>query len=321
MKNVLIEIKNLKKHFLLSKNVRVHAVDGISFVIKKGETVGLVGESGCGKTTTGRTVLRLIEPDEGQIFFNRIDYLKVKKNKLKPFRKKMQIIFQDPFSSLDPRKNVESLISQPLKIHDNLSKKEIKEKVSLLLKKVGLTHDIITKYPHELDGGRCQRIGIARALALDPVFIVCDEPVSALDVSCKAQVINLLEKLSEELELSYLFISHDLSVVQRLSHKIMVMYLGIIVETAFKESLFANPIHPYTKALLSAVPSLKLSNQTRKRIILKGDVPTPINIKTGCRFYNRCDQAIEICLHSDPKLKEVEPNHYVACHNPRPYKS
>jgi len=315
MKEILVKVENLKKYFPLSKEAIVHAVDGVSFVIRKGEILGLVGESGCGKTTTGRLILRLIERDEGKIFFKNENYLTFPFNKMKSLRRKMQIIFQDPFSSLDSRKNVESLISQPLKIHNFGNKKEIKEKTYILMEKVGLTREIGTKYAHELDGGRCQRIGIARALALDPVFIVCDEPVSALDVSSKAQIMNLLESLSRELELAYLFISHDLSVVQRLSHRIMVMYLGLIVEIASSKELFVNPIHPYTKALLSAVPSLKLSQHKRKRIILKGDVPTPINIKNGCRFFSRCNQALPICSRIDPVLKEIESNHYVACHN------
>ena len=313
MKEILIEVKNLKKHFRLSNQEIVHAVDGLSFAIRKGEIIGLVGESGCGKTTTGRLILRLIEPDEGEVLFEKENISNFSFREMVSLRRKMQIIFQDPFSSLDPRKNVENLIAQPLKIHNFGNEKKIKERTIFLMDKVGLTREMSTKYAHELDGGRCQRIGIARALALDPVFIVCDEPVSALDVSIQAQILNLLEGLSKELELTYLFISHDLSVVRRLSHRIMVMYLGLIVELASSKELFDNPLHPYSKALLSAVPSLKISKQ-RKRIILKGDVPTPINVGSGCRFFPRCDLALSICSHVDPSLKEVEPNHYVACH-------
>ncbi|MCZ2845996.1 MAG: ABC transporter ATP-binding protein [Candidatus Bathyarchaeota archaeon] len=313
MKEILIEVKNLKRHFRLSNQETVHAVDGVSFAIRKGEIIGLVGESGCGKTTTGRLILRLIEPDEGEILYEKENILSFSFREMMSLRRKMQIIFQDPFSSLDPRKSVENLIAQPLKIHNFGNKKKIKERTIFLMDKVGLTREMSTKYTHELDGGRCQRIGIARALALDPVFIVCDEPVSALDVSIQAQILNLIEGLSKELKLTYLFISHDLSVVRRLSHRIMVMYLGLIVEFASSKELFDNPFHPYSKALLSAVPSLKLSKQ-RKRIILKGDVPTPINVGSGCRFFPRCDQALSICSHVDPLSKEIKPNHYVACH-------
>ncbi len=295
MKEAKIKIKNLKKYFHLSKTESVHAVDSIDFEIFNGEILGLVGESGCGKTTTGRTILRLIEPDSGEVIFKGKNILKFSYTNMKKIRKEMQIIFQDPFSSLDPRKSVENIISQPLRIHRyGNGNKQIKERTMHLMDKVGLTTEMKSKYPHELDGGRCQRIGIARAIALDPSFIVCDEPVSALDVSVQAQILNLLEELRQEMDLTYLFISHDLSVVRRLSQRIMVMYLGKIVEFSGAKELYDEPLHPYSEALLSVVPTLKLTNR-KKRIILKGDVPTLINIGSGCRFYGRCWKAFDQC--------------------------
>lgn len=313
MNEAKIKIKKLKKYFRLSKNESVYAVDGIDFEIFNGEILGLVGESGCGKTTTGRAILRLIEPDSGEIIFEGKNILEFSSAKMKKMRKEMQIIFQDPFSSLDPRKTAESIISQPLRTHKYGNHKKIKERTMYLMNKVGLTAEIKSKYSHELDGGRCQRIGIARAIALDPSFIVCDEPVSALDVSVQAQILYLLEKLCQEMNLSYLFISHDLSVVRRLSQRIMVMYLGKIVEIAKSKEICDDPLHPYSKALLSAIPSLKLINR-RKRIILKGDVPTPINLGSGCRFYKRCWKSFNQCEKIIPQLKEIKSGHWVACH-------
>ncbi len=313
MNKLKIKVNNLKKYFHISKTEIVHAVDGLNFEIMDGEILGLVGESGCGKTTTGRTIIRLIEPDYGSIIYKDKDILSLNKGEMMKLRKEMQIIFQDPFSSLDPRKNVQMLISEPLRIHKYGNKKQIYERVLYLMDKVGLTKEMLSKYPHELDGGRCQRIGIARAIALSPGFIVCDEPVSALDVSMQAQILNLLECLSNELDLTYLFISHDLSVVKKLSHKIMVMYLGGIVEVAKSDELFKEPFHPYTEALLSAVLSTNL-NHRKKRIILEGDVPTPINLGQGCRFYKRCWKHLPICSESNPSLKELTKGHLVACH-------
>ena len=313
MKEAKIKIKNLKKYFHLSKTESVYAVDSIDFEIFNGEILGLVGESGCGKTTTGRTILRLIEPDSGEVIFKGKNILKFSYTNMMKIRKEMQIIFQDPFSSLDPRKSVENIISQPLRIHRYGNYKQIKERTMYLMDRVGLTTEMKSKYPHELDGGACQRIGIARAIALDPSFIVCDEPVSALDVSIRVQILNLLEELRQEMDLTYLFISHDLSVVRRLSQRIMIMYLGKIVEISGAKKLYDEPLHPYSEALLSAVPTLKLTKR-KKRIILKGDVPTPINFGSGCRFYRRCWKAFDQCAEIIPNLKEIKPGHWVACH-------
>jgi len=291
----------------------VNAVDNDSFEIMGGEILGLVGESGSGKTTAGRSVLRLIEPDSGQVFFDGRNILNLGGSEMKRMRKDLQIIFQDPVSALDPRKNVFQLIAEPLRIHRYGGRKEIQERVYYLAEKVGLSREVMSSYPHELDGGRCQRVGIARAVALDPSFVVCDEPVSALDVSVQAQVLNLLEQLSNELNLTYLFISHDLSVVRRLSRRIIVLYLGKIMEKASAKELFDMPLHPYTKALLSAVPTLNIEKR-RARIILKGDVPTPVNLGEGCRFFKRCPQAMEVCGVITPLLKERDDGHFVACH-------
>lgn len=312
MEEAKVKVKNLKKYFHLSKTESVHAVDGIDFEIFNEEILGLVGESGCGKTSTGRTMLRLIEPDSGEVIFKGKNILKFNYKKMKKIRKEMQIIFQDPFSSLDPRKSVKNIISQPLLIHRYGNYKQIKERTAYLMDKVGLPMEIKSKYPNELDGGSCQRVGIARAMALDPSFIVCDEPVSALDVSIRVQILNLLEELRQEMGLTYLFISHDLSVVRRLSQRIMVMYLGKIVETSGAKELCDEPLHPYSEALLSAVPTLKFKNR-KKSIILKGDVPTPINLGSGCRFYGRCWKAFDQCAEISPKLKEIKPGHWVAC--------
>lgn len=313
---MIMEVNDLKKYFVLpshsSKNI-VHAVDGVSFNINRGKTLGFVGESGCGKTTVGRCILRLIEPDSGKISFNDKDILKVNGYGLRTLRKEMQIIFQDPFSSLDPRKTVFQLVSEPFIIHKLGNKKIIKDNTLQVLKSVGLGEaDIIGKYPHELDGGRCQRIGIARALATNPKFIVCDEPVSALDVSLQAQILNLLVDLQKKFSLTYLFISHNMAVIKHICDYIMVMYLGKIMECASKYELFNNPIHPYTKALLEAVPSITLQNK-KHRVILAGDVPTPINPGPGCRFEERCSISIGTCKKLQPSLVDIGNNHKVAC--------
>lgn len=313
---MIIEVNGLKKYFILpsdsSKNV-VHAVDGVSFNIKRGETMGLVGESGCGKTTVGRCILRLIEPNSGKISFNGKDIIKVTDQALRTMRKEMQIIFQDPFSSLDPRKTVFQLVSESLIIHKFGNKEIIRDKTLQVLKSVGLEKlDIIDKYPHELDGGRCQRVGIARSLATEPKFVVCDEPVSALDVSLQAQILNLLIDLQKKYSLTYLFISHNMAVIKHICDYIMVMYLGKIMECANKHELFNNPNHPYTKALLEAVPSTNLQNK-KARVILYGDVPTPINPGPGCRFEERCSISIETCKKSQPSLVDIGNNHKVAC--------
>lgn len=308
-----IQVRDLKKHFTISKTAKVHAVDGVSFDIYEGEMLGLVGESGSGKTTVGRAILRLIEPEAGEVMFKGENILEKSPAEMVKLRRDLQIIFQDPYSSLNPRMSVEKLIAENLKIHRYGSKAAIRERVEYLVEKVGLSKEVLGSYPHELDGGRCQRVGIARAIALSPSFIVCDEPVSALDVSVQAQVLNLLEELSSELNLTYLFISHDLSVVRRISHRIVVLYLGMVMETASSKELFDDPQHPYTQALLSAVPTLNIDKR-RERIILKGDVPTPINLGEGCRFYTRCIHAMERCKCETPKLVERSPRHYVACH-------
>lgn len=312
MAEKLVEIQGLKKHFPTRRGM-LHAVDDISFFINKGETLGLVGESGCGKSTTGRLLLRLIEPTDGKILFNGVDVMKLNAKQMREFRKKMQIVFQDPYASLDSRFNVYESIEEPLKIHkiykDN---KEMEERVFQLMETVGLAPRIINSFPHELDGGRRQRIGIARALALNPELIVLDEPVSALDVSIQAQILNLLQTLQRQMRLTYLFISHNLSVVKHISDRVAVMYLGKIVELADTEELFKNPLHPYTKALLSAVPTPRIDID-RQRIVLEGDVPSPINPAPRCRFLNRCYQRCEACSEKDVALVEVRPNHFVSC--------
>jgi len=313
MPTEIMVVKNLKKYFYISNKENVHAVDGVSFSIFKGETLGLVGESGSGKTTVGRCVIRLLEPDDGEIIFKEKNLLKYSKKEMRKIRKDIQIIFQDPFSSLDPRKTTEQLISEPLIIHNYGNKKAIKKKVDDLLNRVNLDRSVINKYTHELDGGRCQRIGLARAIALAPSFLVCDEPVSALDVSSQAQVMRLLEEFQKEHEIAYLLISHDLSVVRKLSQRIIVMYLGLFVEIANSNELFEKPLHPYTKALISAVPTLDI-NQKKHTIILKGDVPTPINHEKGCRFFKRCEYSLKECAHVSPPLIEKSNGHFVRCH-------
>jgi len=310
----LIEVKNLKKYFK-TPGGQLHAVDDVSFVIPEGQTLGVVGESGCGKSTLGRVVLGLLDSTDGQIFFNGEDVTHVSPEKFHELRKDMQIIFQDPYSSLNPRMSVADIIAEPLIIYDICKTKEEREaKVKELMDVVGLDQRFINSYPHELDGGRRQRIGIARALALDPKFIVCDEPVSALDVSIQAQVLNLMQDLQEQKGLTYMFITHNLSVVKHISDKIMVMYLGQMVELCDADELFANNLHPYTKALLSAIPRPNI-NQKQDRILLKGELTSPINPKPGCRFAPRCHYATPECFEKEPELREYCPGHFVSCHN------
>lgn len=311
----LVEVKNLKKCFNTSRGI-LHAVDGVSFNIEEGQTLGIVGESGCGKSTTGRAILRLIEPTSGEVYFKGRDVIKYNELELRKARKEMQIIFQDPFSSLDPRKTVSQIISEPIKIHNLIpNNKERESRVLELMKTVGLADRLFNTYPHELDGGRRQRIGIARALSVNPKFIVCDEPVSALDVSIQAQILNLLKELQEKLNLTYMFITHDLSVVNHFSDHIAVMYLGKLVEKAPAEELFAHPMHPYTQALLSAIPVPDLGER-KKRIILKGEVISPIDMPEECRFAKRCLYTCNTCTDHIPELREVTPNHFVACEFP-----
>lgn len=313
MNNRLIEVKHLKKYFQ-TPGGPLHAVDDLNFYIDKGETLGLVGESGCGKSTTGRVILRLIEPTEGEVLYNGENICCYGKDKMREMRKRMQIVFQDPYSSLDPRHNVFECIEEPLKVNRVYKdKKQVEERVFELMETVGLAPRLVSSYPHELDGGRRQRVGVARALALKPDFLVLDEPVSALDVSIQAQVLNLLQELQEKMGLTYLFISHNLSVVKHISDRIAVMYLGMIVELADYRTIFQNPFHPYTKALLSAVPVPRLDVQ-RERIILEGDVPSPVNPPAGCRFCKRCPYCTEKCTENAPGFYEVEPGHFVACH-------
>ncbi len=312
MSKTLVAVDKLTKHFKTSRGM-LHAVDGISFTIDEGQTLGVVGESGCGKSTTGRAILRLIEPTSGTVKFDGRDVLKLNEPEMRKARRDMQIIFQDPFSSLDPRKTINQIISEPVRIHKLITEKSRQEeRVKELMDTVGLAQRLINTYPHELDGGRRQRIGIARALSLNPKFIVCDEPVSALDVSIQAQILNLLKELQEKLGLTYMFITHNLSVVNHFSDAIAVMYLGRIVEKAPAEELFTNPLHPYTKALISAIPIPSLSAR-KQRIILKGEVASPVNLPDECRFAKRCQHTCSRCLEKDPELVEVAPGHFVAC--------
>ena len=309
----LVSIRGLVKHFPVegSDDV-VRAVDGVTFDILSGETLGLVGESGCGKSTVGRCILRLIEPTAGEVRFLGEDILAFGKKELREARREMQIIFQDPYASLNPRMKIGDIVGEPLVIHGIGNKSERRERVAGLLKRVGLNPDYMTRYAHEFSGGQRQRIGVARTLALNPKLIVADEPVSALDVSVQAQVVNLLQELQEEFKLTYLFISHGLAVVEHISTRVAVMYLGRIVEIATAIDLYAQPLHPYTQALLSAIP-IPDPKQKRQRIILEGDVPTPINPPSGCRFRTRCPIAIEDCARIDPELRELAPGHEVAC--------
>ena len=310
----LVEVKNLKKYFDTPKGL-LHAVDDVTFKIMKGKTMGVVGESGCGKSTLGRTIIHLIDNTGGTILFDGEDISNVTPKTLRRLRENMQIIFQDPFSSLNPRLTVEGTIREPLLLSKRYSKMELEKETLRLMDMVGIDRRLIRSYPHELDGGRRQRIGIARALALNPKFIVCDEPVSALDVSIQAQVLNLLQDLQAEYGLTYMFVTHDLSVVRHISDDICVMYLGQLVETSPSKELFKNPLHPYTKALLSAIPRADIHNKT-ERIILKGEITSPINPKPGCRFSARCPYAVDSCGEPQ-KLEEVQPNHYVSCHRVR----
>ncbi|CRK81657.1 ABC transporter ATP-binding protein [Neobacillus massiliamazoniensis] len=321
MTEKLVEVNNLKKYFpiktsLFNKSKQVvKAVDDVSFHIYKGETFGLVGESGCGKSTLGRTLNRLYDPTSGEIFFDGKDIAKLNNKELQPYRKRMQMIFQDPYSSLNPYMNVEEIIDEPLEIHTSLSKVERKEVAMDILEKVGLKKEDMEKFPHEFSGGQRQRIGIARALSINPDFILCDEAISALDVSIQAQVINMLEDLQAEMKLTYLFVAHDLSMVRHISNRIGVMYLGKMVEISKSDELYSKPLHPYTQALLSAIPIPDpIKAQNSKRAIITGELPSPIEMETGCRFRSRCPFAKPICAEANPQLKEVDSEHLVACH-------
>jgi len=318
----LLRIKDLVMHFPIKEGIifkkeigAVHAVDGVSFDIYKGETLGLVGESGCGKSTTGRAIMRIFKPTSGQVVFDGINLVDLPAEEMRKTRKHLQMIFQDPYASLNPRMTVRGMIGEAMVIHKVGTRNEIRDRVTDLLEKVGLNPAFSNRYPHEFSGGQRQRIGIARALALDPKLIVCDEPISALDVSIQAQVVNLLEDLQEELDLTYLFIAHDLSMVHHIADRVAVMYLGVIVEIADCSDLWDNPLHPYTLALMSAVPipNPRLEEK-RKRIILEGDVPSPAHPPSGCRFRTRCSLAQSICSEEKPEMREITSEHFVACH-------
>ncbi len=313
MAEPLVKIEHLKMYFDVPGKGKLHAVDDVSLEIMPNETVGLVGESGCGKSTVGNVLIQLLKATDGAVYFEGKDILKADSKEMAELRKKMQIIFQDPYSSLNPRESVEAILSDPYQIHKMYSGKELKKKVAELAESVGLEPYVLEKFPHELDGGKRQLTGIARALALNPKFIICDEPVSALDVSVQATIINLLMEMQEKKGLSYLFISHDLSVVRHISNRVAVMYLGQIVELAETDEIFNNTLHPYSIALLSAVPHVDFENQ-KERIVLKGDVPSPVNPAPGCRFAPRCWMAKDICKAETPELKEVAPGHCVRCH-------
>ena len=313
MSDTILEVKHLKKYFNTPKGT-LHAVDDVSFTLERGKTLGIVGESGCGKSTTGRAILRLIEPTAGEVIFNGEDITKKNKEQMRLLRREMQLIFQDPYASLDPRKTVSEIIGEPLKLQKLIpDAKKRAERVHELMEVVGLADRLINTYPHELDGGRRQRIGIARALAMEPRLIICDEPVSALDVSIQAQILNLMQDLQEQMGLTYIFITHDLSVVNHFANDIAVMYLGQLIEKAPSVTLFDNPVHPYTKALLSAIPVPSLRKK-RQRVMLKGEISSPINPKPGCRFAVRCPYATDRCRTEEPKLVEIEKDHFVACH-------
>lgn len=317
----LVVVRNLKKYFPIKRGVfqrvvgNVQAVDGVSFAVKRGETLGLVGESGCGKSTTGKAILQLDRPTAGEVMLDGTDLVHLKGEKLRLMRRKMQIIFQDPFASLNPRMNVGQIVGEPLEVHGVARGKEKEERVKDLLKLVGLNPQFVTRFPHEFSGGQRQRIGIARAIALNPSFIVCDEPIAALDVSIQAQVVNLLKDLQNRFGLTYLFIAHDLSMVRHISDRVAVMYLGRLVEIANWQAIYDDPKHPYTQALLSAIPIPDpVIEAKRKRVILEGDVPSAANPPAGCRFNTRCPVRQERCYSDDPQLREVQPGHWAACH-------
>lgn len=311
----LIEVKDLKKYFYVGSNAVLKAVDGLNFFIREGETLGLVGESGCGKSTAGRTMIRLYDATGGEVLFDGVDVHKMDKKQQKEFTKKAQMIFQDPYASLNPRMTVGDIIGEGIDIHDLYEGKERTERIYELLHTVGLNREHANRFPHEFSGGQRQRIGVARALAIEPQFIVCDEPISALDVSIQAQVVNLLINLQQDYKLTYLFIAHDLSMVKHISDRVGVMYLGTIVEMASSYELYQKPLHPYTQALLSAIPIADPDvEKSRKRILLEGDVPSPINPPPGCRFKQRCRYAKDICGEVMPEFREIEKDHYVACH-------
>lgn len=322
---VILKIRHLKKYFPIRRGVfrrhvgDVKAVDDVNFEVFRGETLGVVGESGCGKTTTGRTIIRIYQATEGEILFNGTDLTKIKGKELRQTRRKIQMIFQDPYASLNPRMTVESIVSEPLVIYNTVPRNERKERVGELLNMVGLNPALMNRYPHEFSGGQRQRIGLARSLALNPELVICDEPISALDVSIQAQVVNLMEELQEELGLTYIFIAHDLSMVRHISKRVAVMYLGKIVELTDRKSLYQNPLHPYTKALLSAIPVPDpVVEENRQRILLEGDLPSPSNPPVGCNFNTRCPLAVEECFQVEPEYIEVEPGHYCACHLVKP---
>lgn len=319
-KKPLIKVNNLVMHFPIYRGVisrqvgAVHAVDGVSFDILEGETLGLVGESGCGKSTTGRTILQLYKPTSGEVYYKDTNLVKLKSEPMRLMRREMQMIFQDPYASLNPRMTVRDIVGEPLMAFGQASGKEITDRVADLLKLVKLNPDFSSRYPHEFSGGQRQRIGVARALALNPSFIVCDEPISALDVSIQAQVVNLLEDLQKEFNLTYLFIAHDLSMVRHISNRVAVMYLGVIVEIADRDELYVNPLHPYTQALLSAIPVADpVYYEKNRRKVLEGDVPSPVNPPSGCRFRTRCPIADAHCAEVKPELREVTPGHFAAC--------
>lgn len=313
-KQPLVQVKNLCKYFQINRHATLKAVDNMTFDIYKGETVSLVGESGCGKSTTGRCMIKLYQPTKGEVFYDGKDIFKLSHAEKRDFCNKVQMIFQNPYSSLNPRMTVKEIVGEGLK-QQGIPQKEIDERVEKLLKMVGLNKDHMSRFPHEFSGGQRQRIGIARALSMEPEFIICDEPISALDVSIQAQVINMLKELQESLGLTYLFIAHDLSVVKYISDRVIVMYLGTMVETAETEELYDHPMHPYTQALLSAIPEAdQIKAKANQRIAIKGEIPSPINPKNCCRFAERCQYATERCFKEMPKLHEVSPGHQVACH-------
>ncbi|NLE43085.1 MAG: dipeptide ABC transporter ATP-binding protein [Chloroflexi bacterium] len=325
-REVLLHVEGLKKYFPIRRGVfqrhvgDVKAVDGVSFDVFRGETLGLVGESGCGKTTTGRTIIRLYEPTAGHVFFENVDMATLKGGALRQMRRRMQMVFQDPYASLSPRMSVRNIVAEPLEVHRVATGPEKAERVAELLEVVGLDPAFMNRYPHEFSGGQRQRIGLARALALNPDLIICDEPISALDVSIQAQVVNLLEDLQEKLGLTYLFIAHDLSMVRHISDRVAVMYLGKIVELTDRDTLYDNPLHPYTQALLSAVPVPDpFIEEQRQRVILEGDLPSPANPPLGCNFNTRCPVKTDVCMEREPEFIEVEEGHFCACHLVQPF--